>query len=253
MKLKKILSFLIVFAITSNLFASKVISISDDDWRNALSWNNNAVPENPDTIVIRHYITFSENLTLKAPTVLIIEDGGTLCGDYLMTVLCGAKVLNHGHWYVNELKIKSSGNFNYNYFYFKTSWVISDCETGQSSGEPPSFYNSPPKGHINTWAPTLCKTAETNWLKESTGIPTNGNAQEFFVSISPNPLNSGYLNVWAKGSFELKLFDTQGALIYSEEGTDHSLVDMRDYVNGFYFVAIVYKNKMVYRKLFVEH
>ena len=253
MKPKKILSLFIAVTLLSNAFATKITSVTDSDWHNSSTWSADSIPTNPDTIVIRHYVTFNKDLSLKAPTVLIIEDGGTLCGDYLMTVLCGAKVLNYGHWYLNALKIKSSGNINYNYFYFKSSWVISACETGLNNGVPPSFDNQPPKGHINTWTPTLCKTPETNWTKGSTGIPTSGNGDEFFISISPNPLNSGYLSIRTKGDFEMKLYDTQGALLHSGAANNRALIDMSNYANGFYFVVISYKNKTIYRKVFVEH
>lgn len=198
--------------------------------------------------MIRHYITFTSDLTITAPTVLIIEEGGTLCGDHLMNVSCGARVINYGHWYLNQLKMKLDGpSYNYNEFYFKNYSSFSGCGTPGSA----SFYNVPPNGHINTWAPELCKTAGTNWPKTTTGLLSNTSLEET-LTLSPNPLNSGFLNISAKGDFTVKLYDTRSELLYDGSATDNTFIDMHEYANGFYFVSIVYKNKQISRKILVD-
>lgn len=232
--------------------ASKVVSANDANWNSPLTWDTGVVPENPDTIIIRHYVTFSSDLIIQAPTVVLIEADGVLCGDYLMEISCGASVVNYGNWYVNRLEMKQGGtaSYNYNFFYFKNSTVLSGCGSGSSTG---GFYNVPPLGHINTWAPTLCRTAETRWPKPTTGIQANGNAEDYSVSVSPNPINSGYLTVRAKGEFEMKLYDTRGSLLYEDVASNNGFIDLHGYANGFYFVTVNYRGTQVHRKILVAH
>jgi len=243
MKNKIIFLLTFIFISVNQLFAIKVITTSNDDWTSHASWSTNQVPGNPDTIVIRHYITLSQNLTISAPTVLIIEEGGTLCGDYLLDVACGATIINYGHLYLNTAKIRNGTN--YNEFYSKSLITILGC-TPQADG----FYNLAPNGHTYVWPPVLCKTFETNWKGDSsTGIVQLTN--ESFISISPNPLNSGYLSINANGDFDMKLFDTQGVILYAGSGTDKAFIDVRGYSNGFYFVALTYKNKQIIKKILI--
>lgn len=226
--------------------ASKVISADDSDWNNPSTWIGNVVPVKPDTILIRHYVTLSSNLTIEAPTVMIIEKGATVCGDYFMDVLCGAMIINYGNLYLNSAEIRNG--FNYNEFYTKESLVFSGC--GSSGG---SFENLPPDGHMKVWPPVLCKTTETNWLPKTTGIAIN-NVESFFVNISPNPLNSGYLSVSTKGQFEIAIYDTKGSLYYKSIASDQTFVDVHDYSNGFYFVSLSFSdNKKLFRKVLVAH
>jgi hypothetical protein len=245
MKRKIVFLSFITFTALSNAFATKVVSAGDNEWDQPSSWNTNAIPNKPDTIVIRHYITFGRDLIISAPTVLIIEETGTLCGDYLLDVACGAKVLNYGHLYTNTAKIRDG--YNYNEFFSKSTVTILGC-TPAADG----FHNVPPNGHINVWPPVLCKTSGTNWPKATTNIPGNGPADELTVSISPNPLNNGSLKIAARGDFEVNLYDTRGALIYTGKASDQVIVDMRDFSNGFYFAAITYKNKQFFRKVLIE-
>ena len=238
-------SLCILFVLTHRGFATKIISTNDSDWDNGLSWSTNEIPGNPDTIIIRHYITMSRNITINAPTVLIIESTGVLCGDYLLDVSCGATVINYGYLYLNTAKIRAG--YNYNEFYAKSLVEILGC-TPNAAG----FFNVTPNGHTLVWPPVLCRTNETHWTKGTTNIANNGAPDEFLLSISPNPLNSGYLTVSAKGNFDMSLYDTRGSLLFSGSGTDHSFIDMHSFSNGFYFVSIKYKEKIVIRKVLVD-
>ncbi|MDF2449107.1 MAG: hypothetical protein K0R26_1611 [Bacteroidota bacterium] len=81
--------------------AVTIKTISYGDWEDNLVWSDGQVPGAVDTILIRHYITLNQNLTVTAPTVIFIEASGTICGDFLLETLCGASLINHGHLYLN--------------------------------------------------------------------------------------------------------------------------------------------------------
>jgi len=244
MKIKNAFLLALLVSFANFGFATKVISITDSDWENPASWTGNEVPLKPDTIIIRHYITLNRDLIIEAPTVLIIEKGATVCGDFLMDVKCGASIFNYGNLYLNTASIRNG--YNYNEFYAKSLITISGCGSNSDG-----FYNAPPNGHIKVWPPVLCKTDGTNWTTKTTNIPVNS-AEEFYVNISPNPLNSGYLTIATKGDFELKVYDTRGALLYKGLGSEQTYVDVHEYPNGFYFVSISYKNRQVFRKILID-
>lgn len=231
--------------ISQRSLASKVVSTGHGDWDELAPWSSGEIPSHPDTIVISHYITLSHDLLISAPTVVIVDENGTICGDYQLDVACGAKLMNYGHVYLNTVKIRSGWNFNE--FYAKNLVEVLGCGTSGSDG----FVNVAPKGQTKVWPATLCKTTDTNWpSKETTNIPVNA-AEEFFLSISPNPLNSGYLSIATKGDFEMKLFDTKGALVYSGSGKEKAFIDLHDYTSGFYFISVIYKDKIVNRKVLI--
>ncbi|PBQ31750.1 hypothetical protein CNR22_08195 [Sphingobacteriaceae bacterium] len=243
---RKIILFSLVLFLTTLAQATKVISAADSDWENPSTWLGNKVPFKPDTILIKHYVTLNTDLIIEAPTVLIIEKGATVCGNYLMDVKCGATLFNYGNLYLNTATIRNG--YNYNEFYTKNLITILGCSPAAAG-----LANIAPDGHMKVWPPVLCKTDGTNWQPKATGIAAT-TSEAFFVNISPNPLNSGYLTVGTKGDFEITVYDTKGSLYYRGNAIDQTFVDVHDYANGFYFVAITFSdNKKVFRKVLIAH
>lgn len=246
MKQKFIFLLCVIFLFADRGFATKMVSVGDSDWDQIATWSNSSVPGNPDTIVIGHYVTLSRDLLIEAPTVLIIEDNGSICGDFQLEVACGAKLINRGHVYLNSAIIRNGTN--YNEFYSKNSVSLTLCNTPGNDG----FLNQAPNGQMKVWPPVLCKTSDTNWpSKGTTNIPVN-TPDEFFLSVSPNPLNSGYLSVSTRGNFEIHLYDSHGALIYQGFGKEKTSIDLHTYANGFYFITVFFKDKLVNRKILID-
>jgi hypothetical protein len=74
--------------------------------------------------------------------VLVVDSGGTLCGDYQFDISCGAKLYNYGRIWVNSSHMMDA--WNYFEFYAKNSMIISACNLpGYNAG----YHNVPPNGH----------------------------------------------------------------------------------------------------------
>ena len=219
--------------------ALTVRTIVAGDWENSTTWNTNQVPVNPDTILILHYVSLNQNLIINAPTVLLIDAGGNICGDYLMETFCGASFLNYGHIYLNQIKTRSG--VNYNLIQCKTSIILSGCPSGSGS-----FNSFPPNGNVEVWPPVFCKTPATNWEGSTTGL------MEFEITtlkIYPNPVNNSILTITASGNTFFKLTDVMGKLIRSADFTNKTSINMDDLPNGIYFLEVQMDHKTQTNKI----
>ncbi|MGZ3931375.1 MAG: T9SS type A sorting domain-containing protein [Bacteroidia bacterium] len=195
--MKKAVLYLILL-LTLQLNALTVRSIAHDDWSNATTWSNGQVPVSPDTIFIDHYVTLTSSLTINPPTVLFIEQSGTLCGDYFMDVACGAKWINYGSVFLGQLKVRDG--WNYCTFTFKNWTIVTGCSL---SGFGNGFSNLPPKGNVNISSFPSCRTLGTQWENGGStgggctvGIKEYGDPEKMLVY--PNPVNDK-LKISAEG------------------------------------------------------
>ncbi len=246
MKLATIFFLLAGNLFANTVFASKVYTVNNGDWGNAFIWNTGQVPVNPDTIVIKHYVTFSQNLVIGAPVELIVESAGTLCGDFELDVQCGARLSNYGHIYVKSAKFRDTKN--YNQISSKNSITISGCNLpGYGTG----FINFGPNGITQVWPPVLCKTPGTNW---ENGSPTS--LIDFFedhqLLIARDPFNSGSLLVSASEPLQVQISDLSGREIWTGKKLSSYSVSLGTYTPGLYFIKITANNWQTTRRLFVQ-
>lgn len=231
--------FLGLILVSVSAKALTVTSIAHGDWENANTWSNHQLPGNPDTILVRHYVTVNQNFSINAPTVLFIEASGTICGNYLMQTICGAGFINYGHIYVNQ--IKTTSGLNYNLIYCATSIMLTACST---SGY---FSSMPPNGHVEVWPPVACKTPNTNWEGgTSTGIHELKNTG---IALYPNPVIGQFLTVVSSGQTSFKLTDPLGNLIYNGVFSDASTIDVSSLSTGMYFLELEVNGKRYLQKL----
>ncbi len=216
--------------------ASNVRTVSGGDWENPNVWSGNQIPINPDTLFIAHYITVNQNFSINAPTVLFVEAGGTICGEYLMETLCGTYFINYGQVYLNQLKVKSGTN--YNVIKCKTAVILSGCPTG-------SFYSLPPNGQIDVWPPVLCKTPATNYL--IAGVVT---LQNNLLTVFPNPVTTNdHISLRGDGQFEVTLKDVFGTCLTSLNFRDTTLIETYNLPAGIYFLEIKQNGRVQISKI----
>ncbi|MES2680436.1 MAG: T9SS type A sorting domain-containing protein [Bacteroidota bacterium] len=227
-------------------FASKVYTVNNGDWGNAFIWNTGQPPASPDTIIIKHYITFSQNLAIAAPSELIVENTGTLCGDFELDIHCGARLTNYGHIYVNSAKFRDTKN--YNQISSKNSITISACnQPGYGTG----FINYAPNGLTQVWPPVLCKTPGTNW---ENGSPTA--FRDFYdghgIRILQDPFS---LNTWlisADKTIQVLILDLLGKEIWRRQNSDSYVMQTDAFPPGLYFIRITANNSQVTRRLITQ-
>jgi hypothetical protein len=185
-------------------------------------------------------VVLNQNRTISSPTVLFIKPTGTICGDYLLETVCGAKFINYGFMFLNSL-ITRFGD-NYNTLKCKSSMYIYGC-TGITSG----LINYPPNGSINVWPPVLCKTIDTNWEGgTSIGLMELENSQ---LKIYPSPLTNEPLTVITLTDTKLKLMDVMGREIQATRFENKTEIDVSALPTGIYFLEIEMNGKKQIKKV----
>lgn len=180
--MRKCALLLLFFYLGIPVKALTVYSVAHNDWFMANTWSTGQIPTAPDTIIVKHYLTISQNLTIQAPTTLIIDSTGTICGNYDLINACGSFIYNYGEIYVKSATIRDMKN--YKKFWSKNFLTVYGCSLpGYGTG----YYNIPPNGTTWVWPDVLCKTKFTNWYGEIgvEEISANG-----LLSVFPNPFTA---------------------------------------------------------------
>jgi hypothetical protein len=232
---------ILVFAcLACSMKGITVRSIASGDWQNPNVWSTHQVPVSPDSIIVTHYITLIQDVTLSSPTVLFITAQGTLCGDYLLETLCGANFINYGYMYLNQIKTRLGTN--YNVIECKTSIIVTGCLPST-----PGFYNLPPNGSIKVWPPVFCKTTDTNW---EGGTPTGlTELEKMGLSLYPNPVAGQTLTVLTEGYASYTLTDVTGCVMDSGSFKDQAIIMMHEFPAGMYFLKLERNGKTRVEKI----
>lgn len=244
MKTKRICRLLCCLLLAESLWASKAVTAAHGEWLSAATWLNFQVPAAPDTILVKHYITFLQNLVITAPTVLIVEQNGTLCGDYLLDVGCGAVLVNYGHIYVNSAKIRDGRN--YFEFFAKSAMTITGCNL---PGFGQGYSNLAPDGVTHVWPPVSCKTTGTNWEGGGEPIGIEEHSVGAVLSVFPTCLSEGSLHISAGEAVEITLLDLSGKRVYHAGIPGDHTLNMENYPKGIYFLQLRSKQKKLAQKI----
>lgn len=221
--------------------AFTVRSVASTDWENPNTWSSQQVPNNPDTIFVDHYITFNQNLSIHAPTVLVVDSGGTLCGDYQLDISCGARLFNYGRIWVNSSQMMDA--WNYFEFYAKNNMTISACSLpGYNAG----YHNVLPNGHTAVWPPVLCRTAGTYWDGDPSGI---SELEKSGIKAFPNPAED-QLTVTSESELSISLSDVYGKELLSAKAFQSATINLSLYAPGIYILqarqnGIIYSRKIL--------
>lgn len=233
--MKKCFFIFFIFFVAQAVNALTVRSASHTDWSNASTWSTGQVPSNPDSIIISHYVTITADLTINAPTVLVIENTGTLCGDHLLNISCGSEWYNYGSVFINRFVVRTGSN--YCTITTKGTNTISGCSSG-------SWSVVPPKGNVNMVPWTACKSPSTNW--EPSNVILGGctvGIKEYFnsnsLSVYPNPVDDKLtVEYKGKGSYYFMIKDVSGREV--KKGSVSRLqseeLDFSDLKAGIYFI-----------------
>lgn len=205
--------------------AFTVRSVADTDWENPATWSSQQVPNNPDTIFVDHYVTFNQSLTIHAPTVLVVDSGGTLCGDYLLNISCGSVLINYGHMYLNQLIVRAGSN--YNLIWCKNSFIVQGCPP---SGTGYFHVTTGGQSTFSVWPPVACRSRDTNW--NPTGI---NEFEKSGLSAFPNPAQNE-LTVKSEGEVNISLTDVFGEELFSGKAFQYTTIDLSMHAPGVYFL-----------------
>ena len=94
MRLTVFVLFLIFFS-ALNSIAQVAITNCNGDWNNEQSWKDFKIPQEGDSIFIKHYIRFTDTLELEQ-NFTYIEEIGEICGNYPLIQNEGSRIENYG-------------------------------------------------------------------------------------------------------------------------------------------------------------
>jgi hypothetical protein len=78
------------------LKASRFTSCQNGYWNDTTTWSGGKIPNYDDSIVIKHYLIYSQNIVIPPSGFFKIDSSGTLCGLFNFKTMCGSYFYNYG-------------------------------------------------------------------------------------------------------------------------------------------------------------
>lgn len=227
---------LLLFAFSLVWGPSKALTVktlAHGNWENPACWSHAQVPANPDTIIVDHFMVLNQNLTISAPTVLLVNSTGTICGLYVFKNLCGSTFINYGGIHVNI--IETISGLNYNTVEYGTYMMVSGC--GPAGG---SFSNMPPNGLVRSWITIRC----TNPDWEGGTATSSAEMENEELRVYPNPLSRQEdLSIITDHYTAYSLTDVSGHLLCSGSFKDRVSIKTYGLPAGIYFLKLEMNGK----------
>lgn len=225
-----------------------VKSVAQGAWANPQTWSTGLVPAAPDTIVVKHYITFSNDLIINSPTILFIESMGTLCGNFKLNITCGAKWYNYGAVYLNGYICRGLA-YNYCSIQSSSGGTVTGCPGGGGG----FMGNYPPNGSIQGFSGSCPGWDETGTSQG--GCAAVGLRQQFFeqkILIFPNPVTDKLSLEFSEArEVVYTILTSEGAVINESKKLffQKKEIDLSFLSPGFYFIRIKTQNNVFMKKL----
>lgn len=244
------LIFFFAFLLSFGMKGLTVKSITQGAWTNPQIWSNGLVPSAPDTILLKHYITFSNNLIISSPTILFIESTGTLCGNFKLEIGCGATWYNYGAVYLNGFLIRGVA---YNYCSLKStsSGTLVGCPGSNNGG---FMGNYPPNGSTSVGFSGPCPGWDETGNSQGgcNAVALQEQFSELKLLIFPNPFTDKVTVefsearecVWTIKTSEGILINDSGKCFFKKKELDLSILRP-----GLYFIQIKTQENTFIKKL----
>jgi len=116
--MKKIFQNIILLAFAT-FWANKAIlavtyySIQDGYWNDTATWQGGVLPDLADSVIIHHYIIFTQDLNVPSTGYIQIDSSATLCGIYNLETNCGSYFFNWGTVKGDRVIITDGGNYGF--------------------------------------------------------------------------------------------------------------------------------------------
>ena len=102
------LCFILSWLLVETSYAELIYSVHSGQWHHPATWSSNSVPLTTDSVIIDHYVIFSDSITIDAAGNLLIDSCGTLCGNNCLN----GHFTNYGHMYIGCFNI-TGPSYNY--------------------------------------------------------------------------------------------------------------------------------------------
>jgi hypothetical protein len=214
---KNLLLFIFYFCICLKIVALKFITVQDGYWSDSSTWQGFAIPKFSDTIIIRHYVIFTDDIVIPSIGYIQIDSSGTLCGQKCFTQKCGSLFYNYGFLHADSVLITDGSNLGA--IYALTDFGVSPCLMDRSTGP------------FEVGATLSCE------------LPLSGIKQEYpgtNFNVFPNPFISSFKISGLNGNqHNINLYNQIGKLIYQNRYiTNNQEIDVSGYSPGIYFIEI---------------
>jgi len=227
--------------------ADQIYSVQNGPWNYHSTWSNHTIPADTDSVVIDHYVLFTDTIKVAQLGDLLIDSCGTLCGDHVLH----GHFTNYGIMYIGSFEITDTSFThgiiisNNNTSSFVTSGYLR-VEGGSISIGP----NIPPC-EIPSRSVGAC--ARVSSVEDESYSPPSFN-------IYPNPTDNNFFIENAEGTFavpdEIKIYDLQSRLIYAKRNTENlnkEEIDISNLDAGVYVISIEDKfQQKFYRKKIIK-
>lgn len=220
---KATITFLFICIVCNTALSSVSHTKQDGYWNDTATWEGGLLPDLSDSIFVKHYVIFEEDIFLSPPAVLTVTSTGTLCGHHLVWYACGSYLYCSGTLQADSL-IATDG-ISYGYIHILYYTYVAPCRIGwiggvNGGGEP--FSCSFPLGiseeeMINNYQ--IFPNPFTSEININGKIPSrikliNVNGETVAEATSTNQL---YVGALANGIYVLQLYDKQGELLKIEK------------------------------------
>lgn len=116
-----------LFIIVSIVFTSVQFTIGqvaetecNGEWNNPRTWKDERIPEQGDSVFIRHYVRFMDTLELNY-NFIEIDFFGELCGNQHLMITSGSKLVNYGILNYNTISLDDT---LFNYGHITTTYLL---------------------------------------------------------------------------------------------------------------------------------
>ena len=223
----------LLFIIFDRAFGEVVVSIHSGEWNSLSTWSSHAIPLPSDSVVIDHYVIFTDSIVINSIGDLLIDSCGTLCGNNCLH----GHFTNFGRMYIGCFNITEA---SYNY-----DTIISNNTSG--SGVYTGYLVTYNYISIGPNMPPCVVPPNQRTVgacaKVYSEITESLNLSHF--SLSPNPATSQIIiETETSSPFDISLFDITGKCIHTIKSNtgNHTSINVEYLLAGYYFLKIADNN-----------
>jgi hypothetical protein len=226
MKFHKRVSFFIfiisIFRIF-NVHGSIYNTVASGFWTNSSTWQNGVIPPytNNDTVVVKHFIQYSDDLVLNNGALLQVDSSGSICGHHNIIANTGSTIITYG----NLLTDTMFGPGGHIYFNQPGSIILSAYGTFSSG----AIVISNTSLQVGPWFNCISKPAEINEKEVSE------------ISVFPVPVKNILYIAGLPAKSKVYIYDMNNYHIRSfliDANSDKTAVDVQGLPDGIYILSI---------------
>jgi hypothetical protein len=253
--MKKFLLLILLVCSFQLLLATTITSIKCSNWTDTSTWDLNRIPIASDTIVIDSFVYFDTDFTSESPGMLIVNSGGSLCGNQTYT----GQFLNNGFCYLYTIILNYGQSESNQFLNIKQLMTV---ENGASYSTNRAMCVGCSYSCENCTATIIEQVDSTeinNELNQTkidslNSISVNFLATHFSnidISIFPNPSALFFNIAGITQNTSISLYNNLGKLLFKTAAENDVLINTEGLSNGTYTLLLERDFFKQYKKIVV--